>query len=256
MSDGFHFLDILFFALIALFVILRLRAVLGRRTGNERKRADPFARSSEAPVDRSGNVVRIPGRGPRAPEQSDDGDAFGREETVVRPGQAQDAESTASDSARMSTASQDVRAGFTQIKVADPSFDPRDFVYGARSAFGMIVDAFAKGETALLRPLLGDDVYDRFAAEIRSRLAAGHTLETRVVDIKAADIVAAQRTGRTATVTVRFTSEPVTATRTATGEVVAGDPDSPVQVTEDWTFSRNTRSRDPNWSLVETRAVA
>lgn len=256
MSDGFHFLDILFFALIALFIILRLRAVLGRRTGNERKQPDPFARSSEAPGDHSGNVVRIPGRGPRAPEQPDDGDAFGREETVVRPGQGQDADSTASDTARMAAASQDVRAGFTQIKLADSSFDARDFLYGARAAFGMIVEALAKGETATLRPLLGDDIYDRFAAEIRARLASGKSLERRVVEIKSADIVAAQMNGRTALITVRFVSAQIAVTRDTSGEVVSGDPDKPESVTEDWTFSRNTRSRDPNWSLVETRSVA
>lgn len=248
MSDGIGYWDILFFALIALFVILRLRAVLGRRTGNERKSADPFARSSEAPAERPGNIVRIPGRGPRAEQPRDAEEPVERE--LDQPARQ------AGDATRTSAVSQDVRAGFTQIKLADPSFDPRDFVHGARAAFGMIVEAFAKGETAQLRPLLGDDVYDRFAAEIRARLGAGKTLETRVLDIKAAEIVSAQMTGRTAIVTVRFASEQITVTRAATGEVITGDPDTPVQVTEDWTFSRNTRSRDPNWSLVETRAVA
>jgi predicted lipid-binding transport protein (Tim44 family) len=248
MSDGFQFLDILFFALIAVFIILRLRAVLGRRTGNERKQGDPFARSSEAPADRTGNVVRIPGRGSRPEPPCKADETIEHDETEPAH--------EAGGNAPPAAASQDVRAGYTQIKLADPSFDPRDFVHGARSAFGTIVEAFAKGETAALRPLLGDDVYDRFAAEIRGRLATGNSLQTRVIDIKSADIVAAQMTGRTATVTVRFTSEQITVTRTATGEVVSGDPDKPVQVTEDWSFSRNTRSRDPNWSLVETRSVA
>ncbi len=256
MSDGFHFLDILFFALIALFIILRLRSVLGRRTGNERKHADPFARSSEAPTDRAGNVVRMPGRGAPPGSATEADEPFERDEAEIGQERAAEPVREPNDRPRGTGASQDVRAGFTQIKVADPSFDPRDFVQGAGAAFGMIVEAFAKGETATLRPLLGDDVYDRFAAEIRARLAAGQSVETRVLDVKSAEIVAAQMTGRTAVLTVRFTSEQISVTRTTTGEVVSGDPDKAVQVTEDWTFSRNTRSRDPNWSLVETRAVA
>ena len=256
MSDSFSFLDIVFFALIALFVILRLRAVLGRRTGNERKPTDIFTRSSGAPRERPGKVVRMSGRGPGAEPSGGADELFERDPAHDRFGRDHEPANDAGEDAIIGATSQDIRAGFTQIKLADPSFDPRDFVQGARGAFGMIVAAFAKGETALLRPLLGDEAYDRFAAEIRARLALGHSLETRVKDIKLSEVVAAQMTGRTATVTVRFTTEQITVTRAASGEVVSGDPDQPIGVTEDWTFSRNTRSRDPNWSLVETCSVA
>jgi len=244
MSDGFHFLDILFFALIALFIILRLRSVLGRRTGNERKQPNTFARSSSRAEERAGNVVHMPGR---TPHQPDDDDIFEPEE----PARAGREDAPAPSAARMS---RDVRAGLTQIKVADPSFDARDFAYGARQAYGMISEAYASGDTATLRPLLGDDIYDRFAAEIRERLVAGKTVELRIEEIDQPELIGAEMQGRTAIIIVRFKSEQLRAVRDSSGAVIEGDAEKPVQRAEVWTFSRNTRARDPNWFLIETRS--
>lgn len=253
-SEGFPFFDILFFALIALFIILRLRAVLGRRTGNERKPFDPFNRNQER-RESSGTVIRMPGRNSPADERDE---AIADEPLRPERGGADDIAEPMQrpQAARTSAGGADVRAGFTQIKLADPAFDPRGFVSGAEAAYGMIVEAFAKGDTATLRPLLNDDVYDRFAADIRARLAAGKTQETRITSLDSADIVSAAMSGRTAIITVRYDSKQVVATRTATGEVTSGDPDKPVRVAEEWKFTRNTRSRDPNWLLAETRTIA
>lgn len=256
MSDGFQFWDILFFALIAIFVILRLRTVLGRRTGNERKPTDIFTRTPEDQRERPGKVVRLPGRGTGAEQAGAPDDILERDQSPRGFGRDEEPANDMDEAPRAGSASQDIRAGFTQIKLTDPSFDARDFAQGARAAYGMIVEAFAKGDTATLRPLLGDEAYDRFSAEVRTRLAAGKTQDTKINDIKSAEIIAARMTGRTAFVIVRFVSRQTSATRAATGEVISGDPDKSVEVVEEWTFSRNTRSSDPNWSLVETRAVA
>jgi predicted lipid-binding transport protein (Tim44 family) len=246
MSDGFHFLDILFFALIALFIILRLRSVLGRRTGNERKHPNTFARSSGRAEERPGNVVHMPGRTSRQPEEDE---IFEHEE----PSRAEPEAEPAPSAPRMS---QDVRAGLTQIKVADPAFDARDFAHGARQAYGMITEAYASGDTATLRPLLGDDIYDRFAAEIRARLAAEKKMDVRINEIDTPELITAEMQGRTAVITVRVRSEQVRALRDSSGAVIEGDAEKPAQLTEVWTFSRNTRSRDPNWFLIETRSEA
>ncbi|MBM3484596.1 MAG: Tim44 domain-containing protein [Alphaproteobacteria bacterium] len=256
-SEGFPFLDILFFALIALFIILRLRAVLGRRTGNERKPFDPFNRTPER-REGSGTVIRMPGRsGPQVERDEVETDEPIRAERGQPVEETPEPASRAQTSAARSNAGgADVRAGFTQIKLADPSFDPRGFLSGAEAAYGMIVEAFARGDTATLRPLLSDDVYDRFAAEIRTRLAAGKTQDTEIESLDSAEIVSATMQGRTAVVAVRYTSKQKVATRSATGEVIAGDPDKAVGVTEEWQFTRNTRSRDPNWSLAETKTIA
>jgi predicted lipid-binding transport protein (Tim44 family) len=226
MDGGFAFFDIVFFAMVAAFLILRLRSVLGRRTGNE-------------------NPERWTTRPPQAPPARGDGD------NVTRlPDRSAQTDEGAGPAAV--PAGSPLEAGLTQIKVADPNFDPRGFADGARSAFEMIVVSYAQGDTATLRPLLSDEVYDNFAAAIRTRQQAKHTLETTLVGIRSADLVEARMDGRTAFVTVKFVSEQINVTRDESGKVVDGDPQAIAVVTDIWTFSRNTRSRDPNWLLVAT----
>ena len=217
MSNGFPFIDIIFFAAVALFIAFRLRNVLGRRTGHERR---PEA-STVTPNARD-NVVSLPNR----------------EE------QAEAAFSHIDDD--------DLRQGLTAIRRADPDFDLEGFLMGARQAFEMIVDAFARGDTEALRPLLADDVYAGFKEAIEQRHAADETLETEVVAIKQADAVEARLDGTWALVTVRFVSDQVNVTRDAEGNIVDGDPEQLAEIVDLWTFGRDTASRDPNWELVST----
>jgi predicted lipid-binding transport protein (Tim44 family) len=217
MTDG-GFIDIVLFAMVAVFLVLRLRSVLGRRTGTERRR-ELFERSAGAE-----NVVTLPER--NKPAELNGGAAPGS-----------------------------VAAGLAAIRSADPSFDPEEFLRGARGAFEMIVNAFAAGDTATLRPLLSDEVYEPFAEAIRARLDAKETHETSLLSVKAADINEAELNGRTALITVRFASDQVNVTRAAGGEIVDGDPEKVVEKTDFWTFARNTRASDPNWHLVATRSV-
>jgi predicted lipid-binding transport protein (Tim44 family) len=219
------FLDIIFFALVAGFLILRLRSVLGRRTGQEnRERWSPRPPArlppADAPAPTADNVTPLP-LPPRAPQSSN----------VVLSG---------------------LEGAIGQIKAADPSFDPDQFLGGARAAFEMIVTAYAHGDTAALRPLLSDDVYENFSAAIRGRNDAKQTLETTLIGIKAAEILEARMENRTAFVTVKFMSEQVNVTRNAAGEIVEGDPNRVANVTDVWTFARNSRASDPNWALVQT----
>jgi len=108
---------------------------------------------------------------------------------------------------------------------------------------------------AKLRPLLSDDVYERFAEAIRHRLEAKETLETHLVAIKAAEIDEAEINGRTAFITVKFVSDQINVTRAADGKILDGEPDHVAEKTDFWTFARNTRSQDPNWLLVATRSA-
>lgn len=220
MGEGSVFVEIVIFAMIAAFLVYRLRSVLGRRTGEERQRPNPYSPRTGAPD----NVVPLPGRDRPAPAP------------VTAPGEP------------LSLA-----ASIDQIGAADPSFDEKQFLQGARAAFPMIVEAFARGDTATLRPLLADDVYDNFARAIRARQSAGETLETHVVRVVDADVAEARMDGRTALLTVRLVSEQTNVLRDRDGAVVDGDPNAPETVEDVWTFARNTRSSDPNWSLVETR---
>jgi predicted lipid-binding transport protein (Tim44 family) len=215
----FHYFDIILFAMVAGFLVLRLRSVLGRRTGNERRR-DLFPRRA-APA--SDNVT-----------------------TLVEPDKRV-AKSTAD-----APPADVVAEGLNRIRRADASFEPAHFMEGARSAFEIIVAAFAKGDKAELRPLLSDEVFQRFAMAIDERVAARETLETHIERLDSVDIVEAGLAGRTAQVTLKLVSHQINVTRAMDGSIVDGAPGQPVEKTDYWTFARDTRSTDPNWVLVAT----
>ena len=144
--------------------------------------------------------------------------------------------------------------GVAQIRSADSSFDAEEFVAGARSAFEMVVQSFAAGDLKTLRSLLNDEVYDNFSAAVKQREDADEELETTVIGIKSADLLEARLEGRMAFITMKFQSEQVNVTRDKDGKVIDGDPNRVTDITDIWTFARNTRARDPNWTLVETRS--
>ncbi len=199
MNNG-TLIEIVILAMIALFLVWKLGSVLGRRTGHERHPdsmigADKHERRANGASD-GDKVVPLPGR--QGAETAAD-----IPPPKVEPGVSQ---------------------GVTQIRIADPSFDPASFAKGAGTAFGMVVTAFAEGDT----------------------------LENTIEAIKSTEIVDARMEGRTAFVTVKFVSSQINVTRNADGEVTDGDPETAVDVTDLWTFARNTRATDPNWTLVET----
>jgi predicted lipid-binding transport protein (Tim44 family) len=221
MGDLPHYFDIILFAMVAAFLVLRLRSVLGRRTGNERRR-DLYMRGPAASRDKSPNgqiVTLTPRPGPLA---------------VAAP------------------PANTVAGGIAQITAVDPGFETSGFLDGARGAFELIVSAFAEGDKKALRPLLADDTYRSFGAAIDEREAAGESLETRIDKLKDIDIVEAGMDGRTARVTVKLVSDQVNVLRAHDGSVVDGDPQNKVEKTDFWTFARDTRSTDPNWQLVAT----
>ena len=232
MSDGLPFFDIILFAMIAAFLVLRLRSVLGRRGGHKGGRRNPFARS--LPEEQADDkVVHLP--------SARDADADTEVDTK--------AEAAGDD------AEDDLAAGFREIKAADRGFEPAEILSGARIAFELVLSAYASGDTNALKPLLSAEVLDNFAQPIREREAAGETMEHTLIGVKSADIVEAFLDGRTAHVTVKFVTDQANVTRDANGEVVDGDPSAVTEVTDFWTFARDTGSRNPNWTLVATRSL-
>jgi predicted lipid-binding transport protein (Tim44 family) len=220
MGDFPHYTDIILFAMIAAFLVLRLRSVLGRRTGNERRR-DMFMRQADASRDK---VVALAQRRPPVP--------------MPPPAAPSPPDSVA--------------AGLARIQNADPGFDASGFLEGARAAFEMIVAGYAAGEKERLRPLLNDEVFTPFSAAIDERQAAHETLETRIVAIKQLDPVEAALSGATARITVKLVSDQINVVRAHDGSIVDGDPQTPIEKTDFWSFARDTGSRDPNWVLVAT----
>ena len=214
-------LQIILFAAVAAFVIFRLRSVLGRRTGHEREQPNPFAPPPDVAADKTAPVPDVK---PLA------------EADVIKD-----------------VAGTPVEAGLTQIKLADRNFDAGHFVTGAKAAFEMIVEAFAKGDIKTLAPLLDDEVEANFVKSIKQRQENGESLETTLVGIKSASITDARMDGRNARITVTFVSEQVNVTKDKEGRITDGDPNLVDNLTDIWTFVRDTRSDSPAWLLVETR---
>jgi predicted lipid-binding transport protein (Tim44 family) len=142
--------------------------------------------------------------------------------------------------------------GFDAIAAQDGGFDPRHFLSGARSAYEMIVLAFANGDRRALKDLLSPEVYESFDNVIREREKREQKTETRFVSIDKAELVNAETRDRAAQLTVRFVSQMISVTRDKAGTIVDGNPDKVTDITDVWTFARDTTSRDPNWKLVGT----
>lgn len=236
--DGMSFdpLNILLLA-VALVVFWRLRSVLGTRTGTEKPPFDLFG-TKRGPEEGAGTIGRLPDPAP-APAN----DASDREPPPpVWKGYAQDGTPTAE--------------ALGQMAQGDLSFTPRSFVEGAKLAYEMIIDAFAKGDKAALKNLLSKEVFDGFSRAIDARNSQGQRVDSRFVGIDKATIQQASLVGRKASITMEFVSELISATYDKAGQVIDGDPKEIRQVTDVWTFERDVGSRDPNWKLVATEAPA
>ena len=231
MSGGYQFLDIILFALVAAFLILRLRSVLGRRNGHEGPTRDPFENASRREKSDE-KVVRLPDRSDKPADLEPDA----MEDGPLPEGTP-------------------LEVGLTQIRVADPSFNINEFQSGSRIAFEMILTAFAAGDTDTLKALLSPEVFGNFSQSIRERESAGETMETTLVGIKSTDVVEAYMAGRTAHVTIKFITQQINVIRGKDGEIVDGDLSEIIDVTDFWTFARDTRSSDPNWMLVATGSL-
>lgn len=226
MGQGFQFFDLIFLGMIAVFILLRLRNVLGTRTGHEKPPEDVHpGRTGPVAGKKEGTVINLPRR-----------TGLGGGETALSPVEIR------------------LRQALTEIALADPQFDAIDFADGARQAYEMIIIAFAQGDRDALQAMVGEDVFANFDAAITARQAAGQSMETRLAGIRDARITQASLRGKMAEVTIKFDADLVSHVNNAAGELVQGHPTLPQQVSELWTFARDTASKDPNWTLIATSA--
>jgi predicted lipid-binding transport protein (Tim44 family) len=217
-SGGFP-IDIILFGMIAAFLVLRLKGILGRRTGFER---------------------------PQRPMQPREVPAAPREVPAVPPPVAASRPIPEPLSALGQTLS--------RMKTIDRNFDPVGFLDGAEKAFRMIVTGFASGDRARLRPLLGDETWRAFDLAITEREKAGQTQVTDVKAIQGLTIEAAELKGTVASITVRITSDQVNMTHSDTGQTVSGT-DAVTEIHDVWTFERNLADPSPAWHLVAARSA-
>ncbi len=210
---------LLFFAGVTAFVIFRLISVMGTRTGHEQSHDLEAVR--RAAQSRSSESPR---------DEPEDREAPAPPKPV-------------STNARV-------------LREADPEFDEAEFLSGARSAYEMIVEAFASGDLKSIRPYLNDSVYGAFKGAVVDRDSAGHASDLKFVGIERASIVDSSVDAGTMSAVVEFSSNQVRVTRNKDGDVVDGDPNRIDLVRDRWTFSRRVNSGDPNWMLVATGGAA
>ena len=223
----------IFFLVAAVLIFLQLRSVLGRRTGTEKPPRDLYtprdaANGPDAPD--TGKVVTLPRRDIVEDENRfAEIDAFAKPETPLN-------------------------ASLREVVKLDPSFNPKEFVKGARMAYEMIVMAFADGDRTALKGLLSPEVYEGFDAAIADREARGEKVKSSFVGIDRSDIMNAEVKGSDALVTIRIVSQMISATYDKADVLVDGDAEQVSEVSDLWTFARDSRSRDPNWKLVATES--
>ena len=221
--------QIVILAMIAAFLGLRLYSVLGRRPERDE---EPVRRRIEQPD---------PSANPQPPVS----------QRVVEGG-ANAARTRELAAPEPNTFDNRAEIGVRAIIAADRRFDLAQFLAGSKSAYRMILEAFWRADKEELQQLCDADVYEGFASAIDARVAAGETVDARLIRIDEARIIAASLEGMTARITVRFLADIASVTRDAEGTVIAGTLDDAVEARDVWTFRRDLTSRDPDWLLDET----
>jgi predicted lipid-binding transport protein (Tim44 family) len=241
MGNSFQFIDIIFFAMIAIFLILRLRGVLGKR-GRDHNSGflDLFKQDNNLietdSENKTNNVVKL------------SEEILDEKPNVVSEGENDKFNDSNNNKNLMS-------AKISQVQKYDATFDEEDFLVGAHVAFEIILTAFASADMDELKPLVSDEVYGNFAKAIQDREQAGHVMEDTLVGINKSEMVEAYMEDDNAFITIKFVSEQVNAIRDENGDVVEGDANVILTVTDFWTFARDTTVVDPNWLLVATRSL-
>lgn len=243
MNESFDIYN-LFFLVLAGVVFWRLRSVLGRRTGNERKPYDPYkpAEQDENQVarnDNDGNVITLPNRN----------------KTQADKAEAQISKIDEKAFNDIAPADSDLGKKLRKIAAKDQTFHPTEFLDGAKFAYEMIVIAFASGDRKSLKSLLNREVFAGFDQAINDREERGETLESSFIGIEKANLIDASLKGKKTRLTVKFLSELITSTKDQSGKIIDGDPKKVKEVTDIWTFERDITASDPNWKLVSTESA-
>jgi len=216
MGSDSALIEIIILAVVAGFLILRLRSVLGKRHGEEPPHYEDTDRHTDLRDEAPGNVTSFPGRPPV--------DA----DPMPLCGLA------------------------SKLQGLDPKFDEEEFVDGAKEAFRMVLSAYAKGDRDTLRALTSDEVYEPMEGAITDREESNETLDALLVGIQHARLDDVETVGSVAQITVRYVSEQTNVLRNGEGQPIDGAPNQVETIVDLWTFERDMAKNDPNWRLIET----
>jgi len=216
---GLPYGDIIVIGAIAVFIILRYRAMLGEKSGRDSD-VTPIR-----PLQEYERVIQLPER------------ESAKTPTVILP--------PAQDYGKHSET-------LAAMRGIDRQFTPEEFLEGARTAFEMVLEAFSEGDRDTLKMLLSKEIYKEFDDSLTALEADGKTQKTTLLAIVKSAITDATLTGNKARVTVEFVSEQVSLVRDVAGEIVEGDPSQQEAVEDSWVFERNLAASDPSWKVIET----
>lgn len=235
MSEGFPYADIIILALIAGFIVLRLRSVLGQKTGNENPNFFSPKPDNNAQT-KPEAIIQLVEKSlkPRTPAQAEP-----KNENENDP-YAQKQEGT--------PIAQDI----SELKKADNQFNATTFLDGAKMAFEMVFDAFVKADKPTLALLLSQEINAHFVSEIDAREQQETKMETTLLAVIPKDITSIRMNNNLARISVHFESEQVTVERGKNNEIISGNPSDTHHVLDEWVFERDVTSKNPNWRIIET----
>lgn len=218
-------LDIIILLALAIFFITRLRKVLGMKV-------------DEDPSNFKDKLEK----------------QFGKNEkekvVVLRRGDIKDDDKIADIALEASIQNETVKQGIKAIREADKDFSLESFMEGSKAAFEMILTAYNERDKETLKPLLSKEVMTEFEENMAEDDKDDISEDNTLVAIQTAEITEATLEGRKAVITVQYVSEQISVKRNKLGDIVEGDPSETELVTDEWSFSRDIRSSDPNWLLV------
>jgi len=246
MNNGLDIVSVIFLG-IAVVIFLYLRSILGSRTGNEQQPFDPYSNDNS---DNMPNRDQATGRG------NDHDNVINMPDQPGAPGNNPPIPEINMDDqiAKYAQEGSELSEGLNQIADRDQSFDPEQFMVGAERAYEMIIEAFAQGDTRLLKRLLAKDVYAGFSQAIDERKEKGQSMTTQFVGFDKVTMLEAEIEDKQAEITVKFKSSLIRYITQDDGTVIEGDEKNIEKITDIWTFSRPVSGRDPNWKLVSTKS--
>tara|TARA_A100001011_G_scaffold400577_1_gene516410 strand:- start:3399 stop:4082 length:684 start_codon:yes stop_codon:yes gene_type:complete len=219
--NNLPYIDILILAMIAIFIINRLRNTLGKKTGNEHDLADKFTRRKSDLKESSPDKVSK---------------ANFDQENLENPKQVFHENPGISNK-------------LSKIHRIDPSFKVDDFITGAKKAFEFIINKYSDENIKPLKKLLSADIFSMFDKQINSRAKKNENLDVSIIGIKEAKIEEVSLKSNVASIKVKFSSEQVQVIKNDKGKIISGDGNQILSIVESWFFSKDLKRKDPNWIL-------
>ena len=217
--NNIPYIDILILAMIAIFIINRLKNVLGKKTGNEHDIVEKYSRGKtnfkESPPDQISKTNQ---------SQKTVKDVFFHNDPKIN-------------------------SNLREIYNQDENFDSKEFLDGSKKAFEFIIKKYSEEELEPLKNLLSSSIYKDFKSQIDARVKKSQNLDVTIIGIKSAEIVNASLKSKIALICVKFSSEQVQVVKDLEGKIVEGDNNQILSIEEKWSFSKNLKSKDPNWTL-------